>query len=393
MDIPNENTALDLKSTLVNLAQHRKTERVEGNKPDPLIVLAAYAQDNLVYDDGKIVSISPSSYEEYKRSKPNDLVNKFGAVYADDAPLLLHKKLADVLVDVVIDLRDRRGQFTVVMDALRTFDCASQLQESRPDLVESGLLTHAGDSAHNRALAVDSKLFEPTNANISLSTLLEADEHGHLDDLDMKANSRFYDGDMSYSARHNRLTRLQAWQRASVKRKLPIANLLSEFWDDRVTGSPADMWRIISCRALCMDVNGNPQTNPMIATLKTDLNALHKQNQEKEITRQQFAESAHNLFVDTWQRLFTKQHKLQLSSILGLGAGEPPELADFMFHEWYNDIHDHDLIRAGFPRQTRPKAVTAPTVIRKKDSDPLRLLFEEAKAEREKNMASLKTSA
>src|SRR6185295_4386530 len=91
--------------------------------------------------------------------------------------------------------------------------------------------------------------------------LVEADEHGHLDDLNMETNSRFYTGPMPEAARQNRLNRLQAWQRASVKNKLPVANLLAEFWDDRVPGSPADMWRVLACRALCLGLDANPKSN------------------------------------------------------------------------------------------------------------------------------------
>jgi hypothetical protein len=341
---------IDLKNDLVDLSFYRLADRMTSGRTDPIVVFAAYAQDKLIYKDGRMTEASAPVYQQYKLSMPSELVNKFGLAYADNAPLLLHKRLADVFVDVALDLHSTHQYVSVVMDGLRTYDCAITLQESRPDLVAIGLLTHAGKSAHNRALAVDSKLFIRDGKVPHMESLLEVDEHGHLDDLNMQTNSRFYTGPMSSSARHNRLIRLQAWQRASVKNRLPIASLLSEFWDDRVTGSPADMWRVLSCRLLCAEMNGSPEFNPIIANLKTVLNALHA---NESLSRSVFAEHAHAAFVKTWYQCFDKEQCKKLDAILGNGGGEPPALDDFMFHEWLDNIYDADLVEAGFPRQTR----------------------------------------
>ena len=342
---PPHNQPIDLKNTLVDMSSYRATER--GN-PDPLVVHIIYTQDNQVYESGRIITLDAPTYEKYKTERPNDIVNKFGRVYRDDFPLLLHRKLADVIIDAAIDMHTRYGQFTVVMDGLRTFDSGRLMEQNRPDLVELGLLAKAGSSAHNRALAVDSKLFVRDEHGF-----LEADEHGHLDDLDMKANSRFYQGAMSDAARTNRQNRIAAWQRASVKNKLPVANLLAEFWDDRLPGSPADMWRVLACRALCIEADGNPATNATMQSLKNALNSLYGQNQDGALTRQQFAEKAHTELTHTWNELFTPEQKNRLDALLGTGGGEPPALEDFIFHEWLETIHDHHLIAAGFPAQSR----------------------------------------
>ena len=404
MDISEPNQILDLATTLVDLADYRKADRIAGDKHDPLIVFAAYAQDEMVYKDGLMIQASQAIYKEFQRVLPNELVNKFGLAYADNSPIFLHKRLADVMVDVAIDMRDRHSQYTVVMDGLRTYDCAVKLQDARPDLVKIGLLTKAGYSAHNRALAVDSKLFHiidlaaAMNPSIPLpiTSLQETDECGHLDDLNMETNSRFYEGPMSDAARINRLNRLQAWQRASVKNKLPIANLLSEFWDDRVTGSPADFWRVLTCRAMCVGMNGNPKTNPILGELKEELDALHTQNKHQDISRKTFARKAYANFIAAWDHFFTKQHRMELIATLGPGGAEPPELKDFIFHEWIDNIFDQDLVRAGFPRQSRVNPVEifsrikapAPDLLSMvsgntaeppPSGDPLRQLFEEAK--------------
>lgn len=346
---PNDNQTIDLKVSLVDLAHHRSAERCLGRTHDPLRIYAAYAQDETVYKNGAIVTVSPEEYNIISRDAPNELVNKFGRVYALDAPMLLHHKLADVLIGVAIDLYDRHGFISIVMDGLRTYDCAVKLQENRPDLVELGMLTQAGKSAHNRALAVDSKLFSYQG-----DMLVEVDECGHLDDLNMDTNSRFYQSPMSDTARRHRLLRLQAWQRASVKNTLPIANLLSEFWDDRVPGSPEDLWRVLACRALSIGMNAHPADNPIIGALKSQLIALHNEHHERHTTRQSFAEAAHSHFVDAWNTLFTAEHIHTLDTVLCKGASQPPALEDFIFHEWLNTIHDEDLAKAGFPRQLHP---------------------------------------
>ena len=206
----------------------------------------------------------------------------------------------------------------------------------------SGLLTTAGNSAHNRALAVDTKLFR-----LQDGALVEADEHGHLDATDMLANSRFYNGAMSDEARKNRLDRLVAWQRASVKNRLPIANLLSEFWDDRVPGSPTDFWRVISCRALCIGLDGSPKSNDKIKALREALEALETTH----LSRDEHAQHAYEIFAQSWNKIFSEADKNTLETLLGAGASTPPALSDFLFHEWLQTIYDKDLVAAGFPKQ------------------------------------------
>ncbi|MBY0406874.1 MAG: hypothetical protein K2Q01_04225, partial [Rickettsiales bacterium] len=293
-------------SDLVNLANYRKKHRMGQGLPDPLIILVAYAQDELIYDNGRITTCDATNYERHKHSPEpasrNILVNKFGQCYPRGWPLLLHRRLADVIIDTAIDMQSRFRHFTVVMDGLRTYEAGQRMQANRPDLVASGMLAPAGASAHNRALAVDSKLFELIDpqsyetwvGEVPLTSLEEADEHGHLDDeQDMHINSRFYAGPMSTSARKNRHERIVCWQRASVKNRTPIANLLAEFWDDRVPGSPSDMWRVLVCRAMCLHLNVHPSSHPEIQKTKAALSALHETHTAGHLTRAQFLQHAH----------------------------------------------------------------------------------------------------
>ena len=347
-----------LNETLIDLATYRLNDRLSGGKTDPIVIHVIYTQDNQVYQNGRIISVDDRLYHEVKISRPNDLVNKFARAYAMDAKLLLHRKLADVVIDTAIDMRDRYGQFTVVMDGLRTCDSGQLLEQSRPDLVAAKLLAPAGSSAHNRALAVDSKLFElidPVQTLprvVTIDMLKEADEKGHLDDLDMIRSNRFFTISPTEIAYKNRLNRIQAWQRASVKNRLPIANLIAEFWDDRVPGSPADMWRVLACRALCIGVDGNPASSTAIKVLKMNLETLHTQHMQGGLSRELFAASAHAMLVIAWDQIFTPENKRTLGQLLGDTGGSPPALADFIFHEWLPNIYDRDLVAAGFEAQS-----------------------------------------
>jgi hypothetical protein len=168
----------------------------------------------------------------------------------------------------------------------------------------------------------------------------------------MEVNNRFYTGPMSDAARTNRHHRIIARQRASVQNRTPIANLIAEFWYDRVPGSPADMWRIITCRALCLGMNANPATNPAIAELRTALNSLQTSHESGAITRAIFATTAYETFRTGWHQIFTPDQQQSLEQLLGTGGGQPPALEDFIFHEWLATIHDDTLEQAGFARQT-----------------------------------------
>lgn len=357
--MPTENPPIDLPRHLIDLATYRTPERSIGST-DPLFVLPAYAQEELIYDEtGHMRRVGVAEYASIKHSKElsirNRLVNKFGLAYAPESPIYLHQRLADVIIDVSMEMFKEHGLITVVMDGLRTYDAGLKMQQQRPDLVSSGMLAAAGTSAHNRALAVDSKLFRTSTPGIvTLESLIEADEHGHLDDEQpMSVNSRFYSGPMSPEARKNRQLRLQAWQRASVKRRTPIANLLAEFWDDRVPGSPADMWRVLVCRAMCIGKEANPATTPAVAILRDALSEHHRAHEAGSTTRAEFLEAAHETFVSAWSRFFTTSECTQLDAVLGKGGGRVPEPQDYIFHEWLQTITDDQLESAGFRRQCK----------------------------------------
>ena len=51
-----------------------------------------YAQDRDIYREGKIITPDAATYQQMKADNSNDIVNKFGHVYATGTPLLLHSR-------------------------------------------------------------------------------------------------------------------------------------------------------------------------------------------------------------------------------------------------------------------------------------------------------------
>jgi len=291
------------KLPLVDLAQYRKPARMDlCGGVDPLEVVVAYAQDSLVYtQNNQLLRVSP---QVYATTTMDDRVNKFGQAYLRGAPLLLHKQLADVVVDAAIDLYQHQGWKLRVYDGLRTVDAAQALYANAdPAWLEAGLLAKPGESAHNRALAVDSSLVDKQGREIE-----------RFDNLDMVVNNRDYAGDaVSTEQKEARLIKEQAFQRAAIKRGLALAPLQSEYWDDRVPGSEKDLWRVIKSLARCTG-----QAAP----------------QEKAVNYEQFAAQ--------WQGL--NRHG-QMTALFGPNAEVPPQEETIVFHEKLPSISSTNLPR------------------------------------------------
>ncbi len=285
---------------LVDLSTYRRSERMEACQGhDPLQALAAYAQQNLVYVDGKLTEVDDHAYE---KSPAVTKVNRFRKAYRSGAPVLLHKHLADVLVDASIDLYNTQGWTTVAFDGLRTMEGTFLLYETTPEAwLAAGLLAPPGKSAHNRALAVDSMQFDKEGREVEMG--------GHFDHTDMESNHRNYAGPkVSVTARANRLTRERAIMRAALKNRTLIAPLREEFWDDRVPGSEKDLWRVME--SICR-VTGQP-----IPTERAQ---------------------DYQAFAVQWYSL--DQAKLQDA----LGTSELPAADKIVYHERLKPIYDREL--------------------------------------------------
>jgi D-alanyl-D-alanine dipeptidase len=282
---------------LVNLESYRSEER-----GDALHVLPAYAQDSRIFKNKKIITATP---DEYEQTPMDERLNKFRQAYKTNAPLLLHKHLADVLVDAAIDMKQRYGWNTVALDGLRTMESGFLLYHNAKDeWLADGLLSAPGKSAHNRALAVDSMQFDAEGNAVDMG--------GHFDHSNMENNHRNYDGaGISAQAKHNRILREQAFQRAALKHNTVIAPLREEFWDDRVPGSEKDLWRVME--SICRCIGEQPP--------------------------EERAED-YSTFARQWENYLDKK---RLGEVFGDYALHPPLPDRIVYHESIKPIFDHDL--------------------------------------------------
>lgn len=305
---------------LVNIADYRLKERTAKGKEDPLRIIVAYGQASLIFAHNG--SLQPCSNEEYILTSELERVNKFAKIYREDAPLLLHYTLADIMVDAAIFLRDTQGWYTVLWDGLRTMEAAEALAESRPDLVASGLLSSPGTSAHQRGMAIDSTHYTQTG--------IEVDMGGHFDHTDMEIVHRNYSGNrISDAAKRHRVIRECAYQRAALQHGLALAPLRKEYWDDRFPEYTADLWRVLESIGRCCGIsvlfNADEQLIDSHHTLLL------------EAPRETWA-YAH--FAQAWEYVFS-QHKEALVTLLGTAA--PPPEHSIIYHGNYASVWNRDL--------------------------------------------------
>lgn len=309
---------------LVHVAQWRRGERtLRCHGHDPLHCVVAYAQDELIFENCKLVTTT--SRAEYEARHRDEKLNKFGAAYRPDAPLLTHRYFADILVETAIDMHQNHGWTLIVLDSLRTMEAGYLMyRNAHPDDRASKLLSAPGTSAHNRALAADCMCVDATGREIDMG--------GHFDHSDMATNHRNYRGDaVSAQQQQHRLWRECAFQRGALRCGAPIAPLREEFWDDRVPGSPADFWRVLESMLRCL--GGDYHLDPRLAELREMLRSFEAKAQ---------AADAYALFADAWRELLTP-HRALLEDTLHTSDDAPPPLENFIFHEWLNPIYDRDL--------------------------------------------------
>jgi D-alanyl-D-alanine dipeptidase len=311
---------------LREMEKHRKKERKEEcGGHDPLQILIAYAQDELIYDASD--TVAKADRATYAATPRERRVNKFGLSYRLDAPFQLHKTLADIVVGAAIRLYQSRGWTTVLYDGLRTMEGAFNLYNLAHDSdLASGLLALPGQSAHNKGLAVDSMMLDESGR--------EVDMGGHFDHLDMETNSRLYNGDkISEAAKANRLIREAAFLYSAFTQDLLIAPLRNEFWDDRLPENRADLWRVLDSAARCMGMALLSPTDEMLRKTK----------------RQAFVESWENWsyddFLTKWEELFSGRQQ-EVKKLFGTRRPPQKEKPEF-YHGNFHPIYDRDLREAG----------------------------------------------
>jgi len=310
---------------LCDMQEYRREVRMAAcNGVDPIRVVVAYAQDELVYDakGGIAPELNRNAYATLPRERR---VNKFGLSYRRDAKLYLHKTLAGITVDAAIYLYQTQGWTTVLYDGLRTIDGAYQLYLNAAESdMSSGLLSLPGRSSHNKGMAIDSMMMDKSGR--------EVDVGAHFDHLDMAINSRLCDS-ISDTAKRNRTLREAAFLRAGFARGIILAPLRTEFWHDQLPENCKDLWRVLESVARCVG----------ITLLSQEDEILRKQNRaafEEKWERWSYAD-----FLAQWQTLF-RGHEAKLRELFGVIIPPSQERIEF-YHGNYNHIYDADLRAAG----------------------------------------------
>lgn len=335
LDIQSQSFVTDLVSSashvapeeLADMALHRRQERVLAcGGHDPLRIIVAYAQDNLSYQpDG---SPFPVTQRADYLALPRELrLNKFGPAYRTDAKFWLHKTLADIVVGAAIYLYQSQGWTMTLYDGLRTVEGAYNLYLYAPDSdMESGLLSMPGQSAHNKGMAVDSMFYDKAGK--------EVDMGAHFDHLDMKINSRLYEGSsISAAAKKNRKLREAAFLRAAFAQGRLIAPLRTEFWDDRLPENREDLWRVTDSAARCIGKNLLTRDDENLR--QTDRAAFRKKWECWDYA----------YFLEHWKNTFAG-HELELEDAIGTVMPPAEEKPEF-YHGNYHPIYDLRLRKSG----------------------------------------------
>lgn len=313
---------------LMDMSQYRLEERIERcDGYDPLYVLVAYAQEELLYHPDGHIFVAPSR-EAYNAAPREMRINKFGVAYQRDSKLYLHKTLADIVVGAAIHLYQTQHWAMVLYDGLRTVDGAYLLYRSAADSdMEDGLLSLPGRSAHNKGLAVDSMMLDA-------HTGVELDFGGHFDHLDMTTNGRLYNGyGISAEAKENRRIREAAFLHSAFSQGLIVAPLRNEFWDDRLPENREDLWRVMESAARTIGI-----------TLLTDEDDRLYRHERHEFIRK-WESWTYEDFLNIWETFFAGYEEKLIAAI---GTATPPaiERVDF-YHGNFNPIYDKSLASSG----------------------------------------------
>lgn len=163
--------------------------------------------------------------------------NIFGcALYRENAPLLLHKDLAQITLKASELLYSRYQWTTILMDGLRPIEAQAAMQETEivkrnPHWCEDGprrLLSPPGKGGHPRGMAIDIVCEDKTGQRIDMGTPFDY----LTEDRDNNPAARDYKN-LSAHVLQNRQALEDAMVDAATHYALEILPLPSEWWDFR----------------------------------------------------------------------------------------------------------------------------------------------------------------
>jgi D-alanyl-D-alanine dipeptidase len=289
----------------------------------------AYAHDNMVFDTNG----QPQKVDEvtYKNTPREAKLNKFGQVYQDNAPVWLHKEMADVVVDAAIYMQQKYGWKSVIYDGLRTVNGAYNMYRNAADSdLEQGLLAAPGLSAHNKGMAADLVQFDTAGKLVDMG--------GNFDHLDMKTNNRAY-SDLPQPVLENRLKREIAFQHAALSQGKLFAPLRSEFWDERFPENEADHWRVLDSLTRCM--GKQLLSSEDISNMRSP-----KDSEQRKAFSKKWELMSYDEFKTKWAELFDEKEMRRVFDLPD-SVKLPPDRSTIVYHGDYNPLYDRDLIASG----------------------------------------------
>ncbi len=170
--------------------------------------------------------------------------NIFGtALYRRDAPFLLHKLFAPVVIDAAQTLQDRYGARLVLKDGLRPVEAQAAMQETaivraNPQWCEGPdrLLSKPGQGGHPRGMAVDVAVEGPDGQPWDMGTVFDT----------MTPSSARSHADFSQDILDNRARLEQIFLDSAARRDLPLLPLPSEWWDFRFPAAFSEHYAPVS---------------------------------------------------------------------------------------------------------------------------------------------------
>jgi D-alanyl-D-alanine dipeptidase len=169
-------------------------------------------------------------------AQANHPENIFGrAIYRKDAPLLLHKDLAAIVLNAAKILYTQHGWTSILMDGLRPIEAQEAMQET--DIVKRNphwceqpnrLLSPPGKGGHPRGMAIDIVCEDASGARINMGTAFD-----HLsEDPDYNPAARTFK-DLPKPVLKNRQILEKAVVKAAEDLQQAILPIPSEWWDFR----------------------------------------------------------------------------------------------------------------------------------------------------------------
>ena len=252
-------------------------------------------------------------------------INAFDKLYRDNAPLCLHKAMADVVVDAAKTLNHTHGWKLQLLDGLRTLDAQILMKESKttdPLWFALGKLSTPGFGGHPKGMAIDLMPLDASGSPIDMGTGFD-----HLYPEDLARRDYSSDG-ITPETKQNRVIVEAAMLRAAFAQGRLLAPLESEHWDYRFPENIADGWRVLKAVARVAHV------------------PFDQVRWQKEFKN-------YGEFKAAWNELFKDSTEVLMKAI---GTDTPPASErSVIYHGDYFPLRNQDLPKS--LRQTEPDEV------------------------------------